>query len=251
MTSTSLGTRVVLVSSAVLSLLVLFAGTWIERQLTDAMRAEEVRQAKLHAGTLLGSLQTLMLNGQGTLARSWLDRMHGEAGIVDIEVMRRDGSEAFTDLSTVHAVNACLGYENYSLRGGLKLALSTVAAETRIDAMRDQVWVVSAALVVLLSAAIWLALRVSVLRPIARLRDAIRRVGEGDRDAKLPIVRRDELGEVAEVFNRMQDQLVASEIRVRAVMDNVLDAIVTIDDKGLIESANQAVRHVFGYTPEE
>src|SRR3569832_2168381 len=99
MTSTSLGTRVVLVSSAVLSLLVLFAGTWIERQLTDAMRAEEVRQAKLHAG----SLQTLKLNGQGTLARSWLDRMHGEAGIVDIEVMRRDGSEAFTDLSTVHA----------------------------------------------------------------------------------------------------------------------------------------------------
>src|SRR3569832_1061868 len=308
MTSTSLGTRVVLVSSAVLSLLVLFAGTWIERQLTDAMRAEEVRQAKLHAGTLLGSLQTLMLNGQGTLARSWLDRMHGEAGIVDIEVMRRDGSEAFTDLSTVHAVNdflgqprfqreptiarhapeaelkffqralqgelavdwttpgqmslfmpiearaeclACHGYENNSLRGVLKLALSTVAAETRIDAMRDQVWVVSAALVVLLRAAIWLALRVSVLRPSARLRDAIRRVGEGDRDAKLPIVRRDELGEVAEVFNRMQDQLVASEIRVRAVMDNVLDAIVTIDDKGLIEPANQAVRHVFGYTPEE
>src|SRR3569833_68419 len=49
----------------------------------------------------------------------------------------------------------------------------------------------------------------------------------------------------------MQDQLVESEIGVRAVMDNVLDAIVTIDDKGLIESANQAVRHVFGYTPEE
>src|SRR3569833_4692198 len=87
MTSTSLGTRVVLVSSAVLSLLVLFAGTWIERQLTDAMRAEEVRQAKLHAGTLLGSLQTLMLNGQGTLARSWLDRMHGEVGFVVFVVL--------------------------------------------------------------------------------------------------------------------------------------------------------------------
>src|SRR3569623_3236532 len=97
---TSLGTRVVVISSAVLSILVLFAGTWIERQLTEAMRAEEVRQAKLHAGTLLGSLQPLMLTGQGTLARSWLARMHGEAGIVDIEVMRRAGSAAFTDLST-------------------------------------------------------------------------------------------------------------------------------------------------------
>lgn len=304
----SLGTRVVVVSSAVLTLLMLFAGAWIERQLSEAMKAEEVRQAKLHAGTLLGSLQTLMLNGQGTLARSWLDRMHGEAGVIDIEVMRRDGSEAFTDLSTVHAVNeylgkprfqreptiarhapetdlkpfqhalqgelavdwtipgqmslfmpiearaeclACHGYENSPLRGVLKLALSTVAAENRIDAMRNQVWMVSVALVVLLSVAIWLALRVSVLRPIAQLRDAIRRVGEGDRDAKLPIVRRDELGEVAELFNRMQDQLVAGETRVRAVMDNVLDAIITIDERGIIESANQAVSHVFGYTPDE
>src|SRR3569623_1226484 len=49
----------------------------------------------------------------------------------------------------------------------------------------------------------------------------------------------------------MQDQLVASEVRVRAVMDNVLDAIITIDESGLIESANQAVKHVFGYSPEE
>src|SRR3569832_1200109 len=223
MTSTCLGTRGVVVSSAVLSLLVLFAGTWIDRQLTDAMRAEEVRQALLFVGFLLGSLQTLLLNGQGTLARSWLDCMHGEAGIVDIEVMRRDGSEAFTDLSTVHAVNdylgqprfqreptiarhapeaelkffqralqgelavdwttpgqmslfmpiearaeclACHGYENNSLRGVLKLALSTVAAETRIDFMRNRVWLVSGVLVILLSAAIWMALRVSVLRPI-------------------------------------------------------------------------------------
>ena len=308
MTVNSLGTRLILVSSTVLTLLVLFVGTWIERQLTEAMRAEEVRQAKLHAGTLLGSLQTLMLNGQGTLARSWLDRMHGEAGIADIEVLRRDGSEAFTDLSTVQAVNqflgrprfqrdptmarhspdaetpsfrralsgelavdwstpgqmslfmpieanaeclACHGYESHSLRGVLKLALSTVEAESRIGAMRDQVMAVSVAVAILLTATIWLALRVSVLQPVARLRDAIKRVGEGDRNAKLPTVRRDELGEVAEVFNRMQDQLVASETRVRAVMDNVLDAIITVDEKGYIESANQAVRHVFGYSPDE
>lgn len=265
-TVNSLGTRLILVSSTVLTLLVLFVGTWIERQLTEAMRAEEVRQAKLHAGTLLGSLQTLMLNGQGTLARSWLDRMHGEAGIADIEVLRRDGSEAFTDLSTVQAVNqflgrprfqreptmarhspdtetpsfrralsgelavdwstpgqmslfmpieanaecmACHGYESHSLRGVLKLALSTVEAENRIGAMRNQVMAVSVAVAILLTATIWLALRVSVLQPVARLRDAIKRVGEGDRNAKLPTVRRDELGEVAEVFNRMQDQLVA------------------------------------------
>src|SRR3569832_2461941 len=101
MTSTSIGTRVVLVSSAVLSLLVLFAGTWIERQLTDAMRDEEVRQAKLHAGTLLGSLQTLLLIGQNTHTHTKQNHKHNKTNIVDIVVMRRDCIEAFTDLSTV------------------------------------------------------------------------------------------------------------------------------------------------------
>jgi hypothetical protein len=109
----SLGIRLALVISAVLSVLMLIAGFWLDRQLTEAMRAEEVRQAELHGSTLLASLRTLMLNGQGTLARSWLDRMHGEAGIIDIEVYRRNGNEAFADTTTVQAVNGFLGYPRF------------------------------------------------------------------------------------------------------------------------------------------
>ena len=304
----SLGVRLALVISAVLSLLMMISGLWLDQQLTNAMRAEEVRQAELHGSTLLASLRTLMLNGQGTLARTWLDRMHGEAGIIDIEVYRRNGKEAFADTTTVQAVNsflgyprferqptvpehperlqsptfekalngkvaidwtkqgqmtlfmpierndeclACHGYEDNPLRGVLKLALSTTDGEARIDNMRYRLWGISAGLVSLLGVAMWLALRLSVLKPIADLRDAITRVGQGDRHTKLAVKQHDELGEVATVFNRMQDQLVASEIRIRAVMDNVVDAVITIDENGVIESANQAVRHVFGYTPEE
>ena len=304
----SLGIRLALVISGVLSLLMLITGFWLDRQLTSAMRAEEVRQAEVHGSTLLASLQTLMLNGQGTLARSWLDRMHGESGIIDIEVLRRDGKEAFTDLDTVEAVNsflgyprferrpvvsrhpggadsdafrralrgeiavdwhapgvmtllmpierrseclACHGYDESSLRGVLKLSLSTTYGEKHIDTMRNRLWAIAAGLVVLLGLAMWLALRSSVLQPIARLRDAITRVGQGDRHAKLAVARHDELGEVATVFNRMQEQLVAGETRIRAVMDNVADAVITLDEQGTIESANRAVRQVFGYLPDE
>ena len=304
----SLGIRLALVISAVLSLLMLVAGLWLDRQLTDAMRAEEVRQAELHGSTLLASLRTLMLNGQGPLARNWLDRMHGEAGIIDIEVYRRNGKEAFADVSTVQAVNnflgyprferqptvpehpgrldspafqqslngkvsidwnepgqmtlfmpiernseclACHGYEDNPLRGVLKLSLSTTDSAARIDAMRYRLWGISAGLVILLGVAMWLALRLSVLKPIARLRDAITRVGQGDRHTKLAVRQDDELGEVATVFNRMQDQLIAGETRIRAVMDNVVDAVITIDEKGIVESANPAVRSVFGYQPDE
>lgn len=304
----SLGVRLAVVISAVLFLLMSVAGLWLDRQLTDAMRGEEVRQAQIHGSTLLASLQTLMLNGQGTLARSWLDRMHGEAGIINIEVYRRDGVEAFTDVSTVQAVNdylgyprfermpsppehpgrlrspffeksldgklaidwtrsgqltlfmpierhdeclACHGYEDNALRGVLKLSLSTLDSEARITSMRYRLWGISGGLVTLLGVALWLVLRVSVLKRIAHLRDAISRVGEGDRDAKLTITQQDELGEVSMVFNKMQEQLVAGETRIRAVMDSVADAVITIDERGIIESVNRAVKNVFGYAPED
>ncbi len=285
----------------------LIADVWLEYQLTEAIYEEEENQAEIHAKTLLASLQTLMLNGQGTLAREWLDRLHGAGGIADIEVLRRDGREAFYDLNTVKQVNsflqmprfqrepelphnqhppstkafqkalrgetalertadnftillpihakteclACHGYDESPLRGVLKLSLSTAGTETRINNMRHSLWATSLLLVILVGAAMWIALRFSVLRPIANLRDAIVRVGHGERNTKLPVLHKDELGEVAQVFNRMQDDLQGYETRIRAVMDNVVDAIVTIDERGIIESVNPAVERMFGYLPHE
>lgn len=303
----SLGLRLALVISGVLLCLMLIADVWLERQLTEAIYEEERTQAEIHAKTLLASLQTLMLNGQGTLAREWLDRLHGAGGIVDIEVLRRDGNEAFNDLSTVEQVNsflqmprfqreprlphdpipvstpsfqkalqgettlerttdsftvlmpipvkteclACHGYDESPLRGVLKLSLSTAGTETRIVNMRHSLWATSLLLVALLGVAMWVALRFSVLRPIANLRDAIVRVGHGERNTKLLVLHKDELGDVAQVFNRMQDDLQGYEARIRAVMDNVVDAIVTIDGHGIIESVNPAVEKMFGYLPHE
>ena len=303
----SLGLRLALVISGVLLGLMLVTDVWLERQLTKAIYEEERVQAEIHAKTLLASLQTLMLNGQGTLAREWLDRLQGTGGIVDVEVLRRDGNEAFTDLSTVERVNdflnmprfqrepraphdplpvpmqafqkalqgetalertndsftvlmpihakteclACHGYDASPLRGVLKLTLSTTDTEIRINNMRNSLWAISVLLAIMLGVAMWIALRFSVLRPIAHLRDAIVRVGQGERNTKLPVYHQDEFGEVAQVFNRMQDDLQVYEARIRAVMDNVVDAIVTIDEHGIVESVNPAVEKMFGYLPHE
>ena len=306
----SLSTRIALILAMVLLALMFVAGLWVERKLTDAINEEEIDQAKVHAQTLLASLKILMINGQGTLARDWVDSMHGEAGIVDIEVMRRDGSEAFTNLDTVNEVNAfldapvferepvpshhlplspqsndalnralrgevaidmrypqeltvlqpietgteclaCHGYDSSPLRGVLRLTLSREKAIARINEMRANLWWVAFGLVVVLTAVVWSALKISVLRPLNLLREAIARVGAGEREVKLPLHWRDELGQMASVFNTMLEDLRANETRIRAVTENVFDAIITVDEQGVIESANSAVKKIFDYDVEE
>lgn len=104
-----IGNRITLAMTSVLAVLLLSGSGWLNSRLDDIVKEWEVNQAKTHANALLSTLQTLMLNGEGTLAREWINRMHGVAGILDIEVLRHDGKEAFTDLTTVSAVNAYLG----------------------------------------------------------------------------------------------------------------------------------------------
>ena len=73
----SLSTRIALVLASLLFVLVLASGLWVERKLTQVIYNEEVDQAQIHAQTLLASLRILMLNGQGTIAREWIDSMQG------------------------------------------------------------------------------------------------------------------------------------------------------------------------------
>lgn len=305
----SIGTRLALIISIILLLMMVMVVYWTDERLSRAITQQELEQAEIHSRTLLASLQTLMLNGNGTLTRQWLDRMKGTVGILNIEVLRRDGREAFRDLETIAAVNAylgenrfyrepsppspenivqpsaafqqalngqvafevnweksvtvmlpipgeevcltCHGYENHLLRGILRLSLSNAKVAPRLKKMHEQLWLISFGVVILLGCALWLAIRFSVLRPIAALKKAITSVTEGKRDAKLPEIRKDELGIVAENFNRMQIALKHSEARIRAIMDNIVDAVIMIDEKGIIETINPAAERLFGYDAAE
>src|SRR6516165_7000697 len=54
-------------------------------------------------------------------------------------------------------------------------------------------------------------------------------------------VRREQLGEA----------LAASEGRVRALLEAAVDAIISIDERGIIQLVNHAAERMFGYSAEE
>lgn len=45
--------------------------------------------------------------------------------------------------------------------------------------------------------------------------------------------------------------LADNEARLRSIMDTAVDAIITTNERGIIESANPAIEPIFGYAPEE
>jgi diguanylate cyclase (GGDEF)-like protein/PAS domain S-box-containing protein len=49
----------------------------------------------------------------------------------------------------------------------------------------------------------------------------------------------------------MLEQLRAREQRLQAILDNTAEAIVTFDDRGIVESWNKAAEHLFGWTETE
>ena len=46
-------------------------------------------------------------------------------------------------------------------------------------------------------------------------------------------------------------RLEASEAKIRAIVDNMVDAVITIDQQGIVQSYSHTAERIFGYSPEE
>lgn len=151
-----------------------------------------------------------------------------------------------------------------------------------LEKLTTQVLLTGAAFL-LIAGVVALMLARRLVRPLLNLTDAAKRIGEGEQVLADEGDGDDEISILARTFNRMTGKLAAaqsdleiqveertlalsertrelervntslaeSESFIHAVLDTVLSGIITIDERGIVQSVNQATVRMFGYETDE
>lgn len=127
---------------------------------------------------------------------------------------------------------------------GMIVKIDTDEAFAPIDALRNTQFVVEAALV-LLGAVVAYLLAKQFTFPILKMADTALRISGGQRDARLAVTSRDELGQLAISVNHMTDELVQSEMKLEARVSERTRELTIANErlehaKEQAESANKA-----------
>ncbi len=110
----SLGTRIMISTGLVVAIVLGASLTAAYLHSEHRIMQNEKGRAIFAAKGLKDSLKTLMLAGQASKAVSWLKRLNSDPTYALVQVIRRDGTLAFRDLSTQNKVNKFLGDKTFS-----------------------------------------------------------------------------------------------------------------------------------------
>ncbi len=140
--------------------------------------------------------------------------------------------------------------------GFVRTALATTKVQQSVAAIERLVWL----LAMFVNAGVGVityAVVARILRPIATLTKAAEAIAAGDDDHPVAVLSRDEFGELARSFNRMQQQLrnrekelLTSSQRLTAVLEGMADGVIAVDDRDHVVLANAAAGRLLGFRPQ-
>ena len=97
-----------------------------------------------------------------------------------------------------------------------------------------------------------------IRKPAQGLVSAAQHLAQGDFDISIQAHSGDEIGELARALGGMRDELQSLTDGLRdqaqqtqAIIDNMVDGLITIDEHGLIDAFNPAAEQIFGFTADE
>lgn len=168
---------------------------------------------------------------------------------------KQEGFVLLPGLDGVSRLNAFVTMPGVGWRVVAGIPEAEVFAEYR--RMLRQSLYIGIGLLLLATALAW-QLAALIIRPITALAITAAEIAAGATSLRVHIQGPSEIEFVANQFNRMLDAWDSSEakrngsaLRTQTILDNMADAVITINIHGEIESFNQAASSIFGYSPEE
>jgi PAS domain S-box-containing protein len=137
--------------------------------------------------------------------------------------------------------------------GALKIAVSLTPARETEERIIREISLIVAAIGAVMFGLVFLLVR-GMLAPIRGLMSGISRIGGGQYDVQIPVLSRDELGDLARSFNIMSGELARTTVSkeyVESILENMNDLLVVTDPQGRIQTINHAAAAALGAAPEE
>jgi len=137
--------------------------------------------------------------------------------------------------------------------GTVRLGYSHMAIEKEIANARKQIFIIGL-VTTIIGGVVAYILASLISSPIKRITDATEKVADGDLNTRLTIKRNDEIGVLANSFNKMTEDLRRTTIS-KDYFDNIIgsmnDTLVVVDPDARIRSVNKATCKLLGYKEDE
>jgi len=272
-------------------LLVVFSGLLISFSIVGAFRIYQAKQSLTeelyNSGhdrvTLVAeSLSNLIMAYDYSNIESLADRIIQLHDVQQISIFNRAGkvmvsrnSSDFNANSKNHVFAAPVMFGGETI-GKVELVISLERLEQTVKATYRNLIVVLSFFAIFFSMLIYITVSMVIVKPLVRLNTAANLLAQGDFSATLPPVTKDEIGNLVRAFSSMRDtrrkvetelndlnasletivmarvaELRDSEAYIHAVLENVNEGIIVIDETGNIVSFNRAAEKIFGYSTEE
>lgn len=240
-------------------------GSLLASTLTDPVRTRDTEALRRHVNEVMAQpgIAYMRINGPDGLLLEAGAAEH-LARPFDADFLVEDVDDGVFDV-TYEIV------QQGAVAGSVQLGVSTESIDRVMRAARHETATI-AAIGMGMSLLFALMLGNYFARQLTGLRDATRRIASGDIGCQLAVAGSDELAQAANAFNTMSRKLATlyaekqtalngarqksaelreSERRIQSVLDHALDAILTIDESGIIETFNPAAEGIFGYSADE